>query len=170
MESDKTQSKYIYFLTFLNLIKMKKLSFIMVLVVLIGQITFAQKPVDSKGRVIDAKGNVYLGGTKLGTITADSIIKNAQGKKVALVKQGGIVVDAKGKTIGKMGKDGQTYYNADGQTILSVKDRTDSETCDILDANGKVIGNIHRSYKPMVCAIHCLDNKMNPKTHKKMKK
>lgn len=147
---------------------MKQLSFI-IPILLMGQLLFAQKPIDSKGRVIDTSGNVYLGGTKLGSITRDSIIKNAQGKKIAFVKPSGVVVDAKGKTIGRMSKDGTTYYNADGQAVLSVQDNADNETCNILDTNGKVIGNVHRSYKPMVCAVHCLDNKMNHITHSKKK-
>lgn len=141
----------------------------MVLVVLIGQIIFAQKPIDSKGRVIDVNGNIYLGGTKLGSISQDSIVKNAQGKKIAFLKSGGVLVDAKGKTIGKMGKDGQTFYNAEGNAVLKVKD-SDSETCNIEDANGKVIGNVHQNFKGMACTVHCFRNQMNPKTHRKVQK
>ncbi len=73
----------------------------MALVVLIAQISFAQT-VDSKGRVIDAKGDVYIGGTKLGSITMDSIVKNANGKPMAFLKSGGVLVNSKGKTLGKM--------------------------------------------------------------------
>ena len=147
---------------------MKKLSVIIALVVLVLQISFAQKPIDSKGRVIDASGNIYMGGTKLGSISKDSILTNAKGKKIAFLKSGGTLVYVNGKTIGKMGKDGQTFYNAEGTVVLKVKDNTDSETCDILDADGKVIGNVHQNYKAMACTLHCFNNKMNPKTHRKV--
>ena len=147
---------------------MRKISLIIaVVLVAFGQTLFAQKPIDSKGRVIDANGNVYQGGTKLGSISKDSIVKNAKGKDIAFLKSGGVLVDAKGKTIGRMGKDGKTFYNANGNTILQIKDNTDSETCDVLDANGKVIGNVHQSYKAMACTLHCFRNKMDAKTHKK---
>ena len=148
---------------------MKKLSFI-IAILCFGQMLFAQKPINSKGRVIDATGNVYVGGTKLGSVSKDSIVSNAKGKKIAFLKSGGVLVDAKGKTMGKMGKDGQTFYNANGNSVLKVKDNTDSETCNIEDANGKVIGNVHQNFKGMACAVHCFQNQMNPKTHRKVKK
>lgn len=135
----------------------------------IGQSVFAQT-VNSKGRVIDAKGDVYVNGTKLGSVTMDSIVKNANGKPMAFLKSGGILVNSKGKTLGKLGKDGQTFYNAEGNAVLKIKDNTDSETCDILDANGKVIGSVHQNYKGMACTVHCFKYGMNPKTHKKVKK
>ena len=134
-----------------------------------GQNIFAQV-VDSKGRVIDANGNVYIDGTKLGTITMDSIVRNANGKPMAFLKSGGILVNSKGKTLGKMGKDGLTYYNADGAVVYKLKENTDLETCDVLDANGKVIGNVHNNYKAMACTLHCYSNNMNAKTHRKNKK
>ena len=150
---------------------MKKITlFVTVLLVIVGQILFAQKPIDSKGRVIDSKGNIYVGGTKLGSVSKDSIVKNAQGKKIAFLKSGGVLVDVKGRTIGKMGKDGQTFYNANGTSVLQLKDNADSETCDILDSNGKVIGNVYQNYKGMACTIHCFSNQLDPKTHKKGKK
>ncbi len=148
---------------------MKKLSIVIVFVIgLMGQNLFAQA-VNSKGRVIDAQGNVYVDGTKLGSITMDSIVKNANGKPMAFLKPGGILVNSKGKTLGRMGKDGKTYYNAKGQAVLFFKDNTDSETCNIEDANGNVVGNVHNNYKAMACAVHCYSNKMNSK-HQKVKK
>ncbi len=149
---------------------MKNFSVLFALVVCFGQILLAQKPIDSKGRVIDVNGNVYIGGTKLGTVTLDSIVKNAKGKPIAFLKSGGVLVDAKGKTLGRIGKDGQTFYNAEGNVVLKVKDNTDSETCDIIDANGKVIGNVHQNFKGMACTIHCFKYGMNPKTHRKVQK
>lgn len=149
---------------------MKKLSIVIAFIVgFAGQILLAQA-VDSKGRVIDSKGDVYIDGTKLGTVTMDSIVKNANGKPMAFLKPGGILVNSKGKTLGRMGKDGTTYYNANGAVVYKLKENTDSETCDILDANGKVIGNVHNNYKAMACTLHCYSNNMDAKTHKKRKK
>ena len=56
---------------------MKKLPiFILFVIGLVSQSLFAQT-VNSKGRVIDAKGDVYIDGTKLGSVTMDSVVKNA---------------------------------------------------------------------------------------------
>ena len=149
---------------------MKKLSITILFIVgFINQNLFAQA-VDSKGRVIDAQGDVYINGTKLGSVTMDSIVKNANGKPMAFVKSGGVLVNSKGKTLGRMGKDGKTYYNANGAVVYQVKENTDTETCDILDADGKVIGNVHNNYKAMACTLHCFSNGMDAKTHKKIKK
>jgi hypothetical protein len=148
---------------------MKKLPIIILFIVgFISQNFFAQA-VDSKGRVIDSKGDVYINGTKLGSVTMDSIVKNANGKPMAFLKSGGVLVNSKGKTLGKMGKDGKTYYNANGAVVYQLKENTDTETCDVLDANGKVIGNVHNNYKAMACTLHCFSNKMDAKTHKKIK-
>ncbi|MBK9488832.1 MAG: hypothetical protein IPO07_08560 [Haliscomenobacter sp.] len=142
-----------------------------VILLLAGQMLLAQPMTDSKGhRILDYKGRVYLESMKLGKITKDSIVKNAQGKKIAFVRPGGILVDENGKTLGQMGKDGKTYYDANGQLVFKVKENTDSETCDILDAEGNVIGNVHNTYKPLVCAMHCFMNGMDLQTHKKVKK
>lgn len=149
---------------------MKKVTVIILFVIgLVGQSLFAQV-VDSKGRAIDAKGNVYIDGTKLGTVTMDSIVKNANGKPMAFLKPGGVLVNSKGKTLGRVGKDGLTYYNANGAVVYKLKENTDSETCDVLDADGKVIGNVHNNYKAMACTLHCYSNNMDAKTHQKRKK
>ena len=85
---------------------MKKLGVAILFVLgLIGQSLFAQA-VNSKGRVIDSKGDVYINGTKLGSVTMDSIVKNANGKPIAFLKSGGVLVNSKGKILGRMGKDG----------------------------------------------------------------
>lgn len=158
------------FFNFKIISTMKKLSLVIILVVaFIGQNLFAQS-VNSKGRIIDAKGDIHVGTTKIGSISKDSIVRDAKGKKIAFLKSGGILVDAKGKNLGKMGKDGNTFYNADGTHVLSVKENTDTQTCDIMDANGKVIGNVHNNFKPMACTLHCFVNKMDSKTHQKIKK
>jgi YHS domain-containing protein len=150
---------------------MKKTSFMITVIALfLGQILFAQQPVDSKGRVIDAAGNVSIGGTKLGTITMDSIVRNANGKPMAFLKSGGVLVNSKGRTLGRMGKDGKTYYNAKGAVVYQLKENTDTETCDVLDADGKVIGNVHNNYKAMACTLHCFSNGMDAKTHQKIEK
>jgi YHS domain-containing protein len=150
---------------------MKKTSFMITVIALfLGQILFAQQPVDSKGRVIDAAGNVSIGGTKLGTITMDSIVRNANGKPMAFLKSGGVLVNSKGRTLGRMGKDGKTYYNAKGAVVYQLKENTDTETCDVLDADGKVIGNVHNNYKAMACTLHCFSNGMDAKTHQKIVK
>lgn len=150
---------------------MKKFSIVILFFIgLLNHNLFAQPAVNSKGRVIDSAGNVWVGATKLGSISRDSIVKNAQGKKIAFVKSGGILVDANGKTLGRMGKDGTTYYNYEGTPVFYVKDNSDNETCDILDSKGKVIGNVHNNFKPIVCTMYCYSNKMNHKTHRKIKK
>lgn len=147
---------------------MKKLAVVILFLMVFMGHNLAQA-IDSKGRVIDSKGDVYIGGTKLGSVTMDSIVKNADGKPMAFLKSGGVLVNSKGKTLGKMGKDGNTYYNANGAVVYKMKNNTDTETCDILDANGKVIGNVHNNYKAMACTLHCFSNKMDAKTHRKIK-
>jgi YHS domain-containing protein len=149
---------------------MKKAAIVMTFIFgLVGQSLMAQT-IDSKGRVIDSKGDVYINGTKLGSITMDSIVRNANGKPMAFLKPGGVLVNSKGKTLGRMGKDGLTYYNADGAVVYKLKENTDSETCDVLDANGNVIGNVHNNYKAMACTLHCYSNDIDSKTHQKRKK
>jgi YHS domain-containing protein len=159
------------FYQFFKMKKMKKSLCMLTLIALfIGQSLLAQKPIDSKGRVIDATGNVYIDGTKLGTISMDSIVRNANGKPMAFLKPGGILVNSKGRILGRMGKNGETYYNAEGAVVYQLKSNTDSETCDVLDANGKVIGNVHNDYKAMACTLHCFSNGMDAKTHQKRNK
>lgn len=110
------------------------------------------------GKVMDSKG------TSVGLVTKDQIIKDHDGHKIAFVDGEGNLVDAKtNKKMGKMGKDGKTYYNAQGQLLFTIKDNPD-ETCDIVDAKGKVIGNVHDSLKSVACAIHCFNKDMAKKT------
>ncbi len=129
---------------------------------------FAQIVKDSKGHFINSKGDIYLNGLKVGFITKDSLIKNAKGKKIAFLKANGTLEDVKGKNLGHWGKDGRMFYNDSDVVVLQIRDNTDSETCDILDANGKKIGNVHDSYKGVACALHCFENRMDMKKHKKI--
>ena len=131
---------------------------------------FAQQPKDSKGHIIlNSKGDIYVEGVKAGFITKDSLIKNAKGKQIGFINADGSVSDAKGKKIGRAGKDGKTYYDSFGAVAFAIQD-SNNETCNILDAQGKVIGNIHNSYKGSACALHCFENKMDMKKHQKIKK
>lgn len=149
---------------------MKKLSIVILFIMgLVSQSLFAQITPTSKGRVIDAKGSIWVGATKIGSVSRDSIVRNANGRKIAFVKEGGILVNAKGETLGKMGKDGNTYYNADGALLYTLKENTDTETCNVLDAKGKVIGNVHNNFKGMACTLHCFSNQMDMVKHQKTK-
>ena len=150
---------------------MKKLSIILVLFLgIFAQNLNAQVAKDSKGHfLINSKGDVYIDGVKAGFISKDNIIKNNEGKKLGFINPDGSVSNSEGKKIGKVGKDGTTYYNANGEVILSVQN-SDSETCNILDAKGNVIGNVHNSYKKTACALHCFQNQMDMKKHEKAKK
>ena len=132
----------------------------------LAQVSLAQQAKDYKGHLIDAKGDVYFDGIKTGYITKDSLIKDAKGKQIGFINANGSVSDANGKQMGKMGKDGKTYYNSFGVVAFKVQD-IDGETCNILDAKGKKIGNVHDSYKGMSCALHCFQNEMDMKKHSK---
>lgn len=119
---------------------------------------------DYKGHIINAKGQIFNNGIQVGLTTKEGIIKNANGEKVAFVDGQGNLVDAKtGMKMGRMGKDGKTYYNANGEIQFTLIDN--GKTCDILDANGKKIGNVHDSYKGVACALHCFENKLDMTTH-----
>ncbi len=149
---------------------MQKLAIVlMILMSFFTQNSFGQKTrSDFKGHIIDSKGDVYLEGTKIGSVTREGLIKDANGQKIAFVNTNGSLLDVNGKNLGKMGKDGKTYYDANGLVVFSVND-VDGVTCDILDAKGKKIGNVHDSYKGVACSLHCFTNKMDMKTHSKKK-
>ncbi len=108
--------------------------------------------INATGQIKDSKG------TTIGLVSKDQIITNATGKKMAFVDGQGNLVDVKtGKKMGRMGKDGKTYYDADGELLFTIRDNADN-TCDIFDAKGKKIGNVHDSYKGTACALHCFQN------------
>ena len=115
---------------------------------------------------INKKGEIKKGGVKVGQITKENVVNDAKGNKIAYVDGQGNLVDAKGNLMGRMGKDGKTYHNVNGDLTFSVKDN--GETCNVFDASGKKIGNIHSSYKGMACVLFCFQNDMDMKDHSKM--
>lgn len=105
--------------------------------------------INATGQIKDSKGTV------IGLITKDQMINNAEGQKIAFVDGQGNLIDAKtGKKMGRIGKDGKTYMDANGDLMFTMKDNPD-ETCDIFDAKGNKIGNVHDSIKGAACALHC---------------
>ena len=144
---------------------MKKNLFLLAAFVL-HLVAFAQQRPDFKGHVIDSKGDIYLDGTKIGAVTKEGTVTDAKGKKLAYLDANGQLLDANGKKLGKMGKDGKTYYDSNGTIMFAIKDNADG-TCTIQDASGKVIGNVHSSYKGVACSLHCFQNKMSMKSHSK---
>ncbi len=129
-------------------------------------IAMTQQPQDFKGHYINAKGDVYVQGEKVGLVTKQGIIQDAKGRKVAFMNADGTVSDAKGKKMGKVAKNGEAYYNANGELIFTVKDKA-GETCDIVDAKGKKIGSVDDGLKGSACALHCLSNGLDVTTHQK---
>ena len=120
-------------------------------VLLFGQSANYKQPmsINAAGQIKDGKG------TTVGLVTKDRMVQDAKGQKIAFVDGQGNLVDAKtGKKMGRMGQDGKTYMNANGDLMFTIKDNPD-ETCDIVDATGKKIGNVHDSYKGSACALHC---------------
>ncbi len=117
---------------------------------------FAQSANYKQPMSINASGQIKDGsGKAVGTVSKDQMIMDAKGKKIAFVDSQGNLVDAKtGKKMGKMGKDGKSYMDANGDLMFTIKDNAD-DTCDIFDAKGKKIGNVHDSYKGTACALHC---------------
>lgn len=129
-------------------------------VILFAQANYKQPMSIAKdGKITDA------GGTTIGVVTKDKIVQDHEGHKIAFVDGEGNLIDAKtNKKMGRVSKDGKTYYDANGELYLTVKDK--GETCDILDASGKKIGNVHSSYKGMACVLHCFENGSDA-SHKK---
>lgn len=145
---------------------MKKLVMLFALMFTLSSMAFSQIVKDSKGHLIDSKGDIYFNGSQVGSVSKDQIIKDSKGEKVGFIDEKGNLVDAKGKKLGHWGKDGKTYYDANGVVMYKVEDDAD-ETCNIYDAKGKKLGNVHDSYKSVACAIHCFDKKMSMKDHTK---
>jgi hypothetical protein len=138
---------------------MKKLTFFLccALAILSGVTLTAQGQTPAeKSKIIniDAKGGIYdHGGTKLGFIDKDNIVRNNKGQKIYFIDKDGNVVSANGKVLGKAKKNGN-YYNLAGETILTVKD-PEKERCAILDPVGHNMGTVHQNYKLHACAAHC---------------
>lgn len=105
---------------------------------------------------INATGQIKDGsGATVGTVSKDRMIMDAKGQKIAFVDGQGNLVDAKtNKKMGRVGKNNDTYMDANGDLMFTVKDNADN-TCDIFNAKGQKIGNVHDSYKGSACALHC---------------
>lgn len=126
------------------------------ILLLLPTLLFGQSANYKNPMTINAAGEVKNGkGAMVGMVTKDQMIVDAKGEKIAFVDGQGNLMDAKtGKKMGKMGKDGKTYMNANGDLMFTIKDNPDN-TCDIFDAKGKKIGNVHDSFKGSACALHC---------------
>jgi len=118
---------------------------------------FAQKTKDSTSYTfisIDGKGGIHNhGGTKLGYVTKDNIVKDNQGHTLYFIDRDGNVIDAKGNKLGKAAKNGN-YYNNAGEVVVQVKN-AEEEKCAILDPKGHSEGYVHKNYKLHACAAHC---------------
>lgn len=102
-------------------------------------------------------------GVTIGKVTKDQIIQDSHGQKIAFIDNQGNLIDAKtNKKMGRMGKDGKTYYNVNGDVELTIKDN--GKTCDVYDAKGKKIGNVHSSLKGSACALVCFQEKHQKKS------
>jgi len=113
---------------------------------------------------INRKGEIHdHGGTLLGYISKDNIVRDAKGNKVYFIDRDGNVIDAQGKKLGKARKDG-FYFNNDGETVLKVRDKQ-AEECEILDPQGHNLGTTHKNYKLHACAAHCFWLKQKSKPH-----
>lgn len=109
--------------------------------------------INASGQIKDSKG------VSIGQVSKEKSILDASGRKLAFVDGQGNLVDAEtGKKMGRMGKDGKTYYHVNGELLYTIKDGPDN-TCDIFDAKGTKIGNVHDSYKGTACALHCFQNR-----------
>jgi len=111
--------------------------------------------IDIRGQIKDAEGKA------IGLVSKDQVISDAKGQKLAFVDGQGNLVNAKtGQKLGRMGKDGRTYYDANGQLRFTLKEMPDG-TCDIFNAKGAKIGNVHSSLKGSACALVCFQDKHN---------
>ena len=117
---------------------------------------FAQSANYKNPMSISAGGQIKDGsGAMVGTISKDRMIMDANGKKIAFVDgQGNLVNTKTGKKMGRVGKNDATYMDINGDLMYTIKENAD-ETCDIFDAKGRKIGNVHDSYKGSACALHC---------------
>lgn len=115
---------------------------------------------------IDSNGKIKKDGVEIGYISKGNEIFDAEGHKIAYTDGKGNLVDGAGKIMGRIGKDGKTFKNLNGDLLISVKDN--GTTCEIFDAKGKKIGNVHSSYKGMACVLYCFNNNMNMENHSKV--
>jgi hypothetical protein len=137
---------------------MKKLCvllFILTTTAVVNINAWGQSKQDTAGTiVINAKGGMYdHGGTKLGYIDKENIVRNNKGQKLYFIDKDGNVIGADGKNLGKAKKNGD-YYNNEGQVVLQLKN-PEAEKCEILDPKGHSWGYVHKNYKLHACAAHC---------------
>lgn len=123
---------------------MKKLSFLSI-ALCFAQVTFAQSPVDSKGRRITTPTPV----TKLNTVSTKSVAQETANSKAVFLESGGVLVDANGKILGRMSKNKNIYPNASGQVILPEDAR-----CNIVDSKGRTVVHEHCKAKEAFCEVH----------------
>jgi hypothetical protein len=133
---------------------MKKINMLVFILTMITAVTVnAQTSQDTTFKIfVNAKGGIHNhGGTPLGYIDKDNIIRNNKGQKLYFIDGNGNVIDANGK---KLAKKNGSYYNINGENILNTKD-LDKEKCAILDPKGHNFGTAHMNYKLHACAAHC---------------
>jgi len=86
------------------------------LLMLAVTIVFAQKtPAKAKSNFIsiDKKGGIHdHGGTLLGQIGKDDIVRDNKGKTIYFIDKNGNVIDAKGNKLGMAKKNGSYFNNA----------------------------------------------------------
>jgi hypothetical protein len=123
---------------------------------LLPTLLFGQSANYKQPMTINAAGQVKDGtGLTVGMVTENQMIMDAKGKKIAFVDGQGNLVDAKtGKNMGRISKNGNTYMDATGDLMFTIRDKPDN-TCDVFDAKGRKIGNVHDSFKGSACALHC---------------
>jgi len=135
---------------------MKKLHFLLLILTMATSVSVnAQTKKDTTFKIsITDKGWIRdYGGTKLGYIDKDNIVRNNKGQKLYFIDGTGNVIDANGKKLGMAKKNG-SYYNINGENVLNTKD-LDKEKCAILDPKGHNFGTAHMNYKLHACAAHC---------------
>lgn len=103
---------------------------------------------NASGQVLDEKDNI------IGEVTKDGTVKNGKGEVVGYIK-GRDLKDVSGKKIGWVGKNGVFYDDKDA-VVFTVDPKSKGERCKVYDPQGKVIAEVHESYKNQACAIHCL--------------
>ncbi len=141
--------------------KTKSILMFMLLIFAVGSANTLQAQNAYKHPHLNASGHVLDStGVKLGWVTKEGIVYNAQGEKVASIKNNELH-DPKGKRMGTIDKNG-TYHNDKGAVVFTIDTNDKGEKCRVYDPQGKVIATVHEGYKNQACAIHCLYTKMPP--------
>ncbi|MDB5127776.1 5-fold beta-flower protein [Mucilaginibacter sp.] len=138
---------------------MKKLHLLLLMIVtLTTSVTigaFAQTTRDTTQKIfINAKGGIHNhGGTKLGYIDKNNMVRDNTGKELYFINKAGYVISSDGRKLGMAKKNG-SYYSINGENVLNTKD-IDNNNCAILDLKGHNFGTAHKNYKLHACAAHC---------------